>query len=96
MSEDKPDLIWVSDSYFKNTCHRNGSNLNYMESLIGSLWFDKDREEGKQWVPVDGDGADIGEGTTLLRARHAVEKNFRVGGGKKKWDYKPAELDKGK
>lgn len=75
-NHERPFGFWVQDSYGKHTFHKNGSNLSFKDSLIGSLAYDRDAESNKQWKALDIEDKEIGSGT-LYQARSLVEKNVR-------------------
>jgi hypothetical protein len=73
---EKPDLYWVQDGSGENSCHINDGRLNFKESLLGVLVYD--RNAGWQVVLKDGTNITPEEGCpTLARARMHLEAYSR-------------------
>jgi len=73
--DDKPVIQWIQDSGGVTTCHKNDGNLDFKQSLLGTLDY---REDG--WHVVLPDGKDLcKEGLpSLYRAKHCLENHFGV------------------
>lgn len=73
MSNEKPDVTWISDSSGINSCHINGTNLSFDDSLIGRLMF-----VGGEWKARLKDGTELpGEFASLYHARAGLIEHYR-------------------
>lgn len=71
---DKPVLFWVQDSGGVNTCHVNGVNLSFNDSLIGRLASTGKGDD--TWHVILKDNTDLGGFPTVGRAMKAMEEYY--------------------
>lgn len=83
---DKPVVQWIQDSAGVTSCHVNDGNLNFKQSLIGTLDYRKDG-----WHILLPDGKDIApEGLpSLSRARQCLEQHYGKSSGERTYGALP-------